>query len=244
MPIYIQANAGGVGNNGNGSMNFNSSQSSSLGHVNLVMVQELSTGSASQADCNSVTDSANNTYTLIQYVAGVPGSGGYSQTSAIWVWACVGIADYSGTNTVSFTGVKAGQGYGDYFDMYIAEYPTASSIRCSNVGSQLGTGSAVVPNVVLTGAVSGDNCICTGSCASFQLSTHGSFGANTGAMVINDGDNGGWEEGHADGSSPMTVTFGTSTSNSWILIALAMTPPGGATVASVKPTNAIFFGIT
>lgn len=193
----------------------------------------------------SVSDNKSNTYT--KRCTTTSGSG-----TRFEIWTALNV-----TGGSSFT--VTGNCPTSFHDIAIFEYAASltASIRVANV-AQFPGGAKIKPQVALTGTTTGDLVVGMAYTANFSLlgATGSLFGANATTSTTDDsistggGTGDAWliTEGQSDGSSPMTVAFGTTTDDWYGAAAVAFVPgasaatsdPSGSAGARQLRTNAIY----
>jgi hypothetical protein len=234
VSIYIQKNAGNIGNGGSGSVSFSSNNTA--GNTLVLYANEINFGSGpgSGSDVTLISDTLGNSYGAPIF-AGNPNGGGQYGSFCWLVFGCKG-----GANTITIHWST-----GNYFDLAVMEYPSSAGLRASGTAAVTSTAADAVS---VTGAISGDVSVCMGNSNSGTFGSPGFFGSNTAALVMTDSSSGAgsdtWsiEEGLADGSSPMICSWVGNTSSS-ARIAVALKPAGGGGFSlddSTSPYRSVF----
>lgn len=210
----IQSNVDNIGNGGSGSVSFTGAQT--LGNTNVIFIMQIN-GTPATTNITSIFDTSGNTYTKQAFATSANGA----QAAGIWAYTCTNIAAHGAGNAVSITWAD-----GNFMDMCIIEYPATNGVRVANGNSQFG-GTAIVPKVTLTGTSNNDLVVAAGENENFNFTIAGSVGANTANLVANDSPNSdSWiaQDGLSDGTSPLNVTFGTTTNDWYCIVAVAFIP--------------------
>lgn len=182
----------------------------------------------------SVTDSKGNTYSKIK-------SGSSGNGTPFELWGAFGV---TGGSSFTVTGHASSSGF---TDVALFEYSAtlAASVRASNFTQQSG-GTKVTPRTTLTGTTTGDLVVGMAFTSNFSLlGASGAIGANSPTSTTDDSASTGggttdpWLiiEGNSDGSSPCTVTFGSTTDDFYGAIAAAFVPASVTAAA-----DALFLG--
>jgi hypothetical protein len=225
VSIYLQRAVRNAGSTAAATHTYASTQTA--GNTNVVAVWVASTRTVT-----GVTDTRGNTYVSQGTI-----TNGIGETLSIWVALNIA-ASTAGTNVVTVALNSA-----HFVDLAILEYPACTSVRTQNTRQQIG-GTAVRPQVQLSGTQSGDIVFGLAATSNFTLSgASGAVGANAAQNAADDsistsgGTTDKWLciEGLSDGTGPL-VTFGTTNDDYYGAVATALVPTAGGGGTTYNPT--------